>query len=113
MDKDERDLGVASAFLAICFYQGYGEFLSEIIKRLRGRVENPEHYDSYLALPEKYEWDSEYHTLFMILVNEYGSWGSSIRGGWIETNEVLLEDIETVLKEEYLMTIDEFILECL
>lgn len=96
-----KDTGVVSAFLTICFYQGYGDFVKKIIDGLKLRIDNPDKNYGYLQLPEGYEWGSEQHTLFMTLVNEYGSWGSSIRGGWIEGEEILLTDIENVIKDEW------------
>ena len=96
-----KDRGVISALLTICFYQSYEEFVKKIIDELKLRIENQDKNYGYLQLPKGYEWGSEQHTLFMTLVNEYGTWGSSIRGGWIENEKGLLDDIEYVIKEEW------------
>jgi len=97
----KEDRGVVSAFLTICFYQGYEIFVKKILDGLKLRIDNQDINYGYLQLPKGYEWGSEQHTLFMTLVNEYGSWGSSIRGGWIENEKGLLEDIEYVIKDEW------------
>lgn len=45
------------------------------------------------------QWHTEEHTIWMLLVGMFGSWGTSIRGGWIEETKECAKYIRELCKE--------------
>ena len=84
------------AFGCIAFYNGHEEWLLKLAEEL----EKPR--DKFNSFPNPFpddKWHTEEHTLWMMLVGMFGSWGTSIRGGWIEDCKGAAEFIRANVKE--------------
>lgn len=69
------------AFGCIAFYDGHEEWLLKLAEEL----EKPrEEYEAFSNPFPTDKWHTEEHVLWMLLVGMFGSWGTSIRSGWIE-----------------------------
>lgn len=64
------------ALECIVCYDGHDEWLEKLADELDATSEI---YRCPLD-----EWHTEQHTIWMLLVGMFGSWGTSIRSGWIE-----------------------------
>ena len=81
------------AFKRIIWYDCQYEWLEE----LADRIEKEEGYFKNPFVP--YEWHTERHFIYMLLVGMFGDWGTSIRSGWIDQKEACVEYIRKICKE--------------
>jgi len=112
MDKGTHRL--INGILTICFYNGYQEFIIDLVEYLEKQVASKVLSD-VIGFQEfmggKYAWNydnpdddnSTLHTIQMLLVNEYGDYGTSVRFGWIDSNnyQKLLDDLNYVIKDQW------------
>jgi len=107
----ENNNKLIDGILTICFYNGYEEFIIDLIEFL----ENKDlHEEESIVLFEdfangKYKWNydnptyenSAIHVIQMLLVNEYGEYGTSPRFGWLikENYQRLLNDLKHEIEE--------------
>ncbi len=85
------DESIEYALQCIVWYDGHDEWLEELAEQL----ENTPKEKNYML---EVEWHSEKHTIWMLLVGMFGSWGTSIRGGWIEQKEECAKYIRQLCK---------------
>jgi len=90
MNKCEMCEKFEYGFSSIASYNGYEEWLWETADAL-------EKAEGYLGIqiPTE-EWNTDKHALWMTLVAMFGSWGTSIRSGWIEDTKAAAEFINRV-----------------
>ena len=93
MDKCEKSL--FDALENIIWYDGHYEWLKEL------RDELAQHQQRFYPMPHTIEWHTDQHTIWMLLVGMYGSWGTSIRSGWIEEIDECIQFIDAVCKESW------------
>ena len=75
------------AFGNIACYNGHEEWLWELSDVLAAA-------GGFVACPiTEYEWLTDKHALWMMLVSAFGDWGTSIRSGWIEETKEAAEFI--------------------
>lgn len=84
------------AFAKIAWYNGHFKWLSKMIKELKESLKDKFPYLNPFP-PE--EWNTEPHVLYMMLVSEFGNWGTSINSGWIDKKKECLNFLEEVLKD--------------
>jgi hypothetical protein len=112
MDNSSHKL--IDGILTICFYNGYEEFIIDLVEYLEKQVASNNLYDSILFsefMNGKYAWNydnpndenSTIHTIQMLLVNEYGDYGTSIRFGWIDGQNYkrLLDDLTYQIENQW------------
>lgn len=68
------------------------------LKSLLTRLRNSTDYYFRCPLPCD-EWHTETHVIYMLLVGMFGSWGTSIRSGWIEQKKECVEYIREICSE--------------
>ena len=90
-----------SALEEIVWYDGHYEWLKNLADQL-------EKTSGFYANPfTAGQWHTEEHTIWMLLVGMFGSWGTSIRGGWIEeTKEAAKYIRELCMTDEERMSED-------
>lgn len=81
-DKALIDSGLYEALKDIVWYNDHTEWLV----KLRNDIEaSQKEGDLTYGIPlDVEEWHTEKHMIWMLLVGVFGSWGTSIRSGWIE-----------------------------
>jgi hypothetical protein len=111
MDKGTHRL--INGILTICFYNGYQNFIIDLVDYLKEQIPVKE-YTNFMFQDfseGKYAWNydnfdddnSTIHTIQMLLVNEYGDYGTSIRFGWIDSDNYqrLLDDLNYVIEDQW------------
>lgn len=79
-----------STFLTSLGYNRTEEYMVEIIEEVIARVHNPWGEE---------QWTDEGNILYGMLVLCYGDYGTSPRGGWIDTNkQQIINELEEELK---------------
>ena len=78
------------ALESVIWYNGHYEWLKE----LRDDMEKRRDEGNYFREFEK--WNTEEHTIWMLLVGMFGEWGTSIRSGWIEDIQECIDFIDAV-----------------
>lgn len=82
------------ALKSIIWYDGLHEWLEELANEIEKST------DYHFRCPfTSDEWHTEEHVIFMLLVGMFGSWGTSIRSGWIEQKKECVEYIREICSE--------------
>lgn len=100
--RDQNEITLFDALESIVWYDGHYVWLKELHNKLKSCRE-----ESFFSMPNDIEWHTEKHTIWMLLVGMFGSWGTSIRSGWIEKTAECAEFIEALCKESWLEDEDE------
>lgn len=82
------------ALSAIVSYDGHADWLMNLADELdacKGFYSNP--------LPTEL-WATNRHFIWMLLVGMFGSWGTSIRSGWIENTADAARFIRSICKDD-------------
>lgn len=79
----------------IVWYNGHDEWLKELRDEMAAAVEKGEAIYS-----RDFEWDTENHTIWMLLVGAFGDWGTSIRSGWIDRLPQCIAFIDVICEQE-------------
>lgn len=99
MSKDNQK-SFEYALECIVWYNGHGQWLSEICEELEKAKKEGGKYASYPCPIEPREWFTEKHTIWEMLVGVFGDWGTSIRGGWIDDLDGCIEFIKRITKDD-------------
>lgn len=96
---DDNGFTLFDALENIVWYDGHYIWLKELyykLKACQGKV-------PIITMPSDLEWHTEKHAIWMLLVGMFGSWGTSIRSGWIEKPKECADFIEALCKEYWEM----------
>ena len=84
------------ALESIVWYHCHYEWLKELRDALAAFPESKNY-----PMPVSIKRGSEEHAIMMLLVGMFGSWGSSIGGGWIENKSGCIEFINLLCKDSW------------
>ena len=87
------------SILTIAYYNGEEDFIRNIITKCEETIKNGKSFS--FEDVSKEERHGEEHTMYMVLANHYGEWGTSIRTAWIDKPKELLKDINEAVKENW------------
>ena len=84
------------ALESIVWYNCHYEWLKELRDALAAHPESKNY-----PMPGSIKRGSEEHAIMMLLVGMFGSWGTSIGGGWIENKAGCIEFINLLCKDSW------------
>ena len=82
------------ALESVVWYDGHYVWLKELRDNL-SRLADGEVYH----MPQDLRWNTEEHTIMMLLVGMFGDWGTSIRCGWIGDKAGCIAFIEQMCED--------------